>query len=116
MSYTGVITPVALKVLHAQICAKQKGVTLGLARIDHATTFDGWESAGDNTLTWQAPTAIIVRADQLAASMLFCAKLAKQGVLRMSFLPHEQALAQDWVASCAKLALSDRYTPGRLRV
>ena len=109
VNYTGVLTPFSLRKLHHLISADPRPIHIGVGRIDQANTYEGWESAGHLSLAWTAPTALIVRLDQLSASLVYCANMAKQGILRQAFLASETEMAQVWAESAAALELSKRY-------
>ena len=58
-------------------------------------------------LGWVPPSAVIVREDQQSASALFCENLATYGILRQTFLQHQQDLAAIWAQSAVLLAQSN---------
>jgi hypothetical protein len=91
-------------------------VSSGVARLDQALTLFNWGEAANDSLALVAPTALIVRDDQLSASLVYCATMTRQGLLRQAFLTSETALAQVWAESAATLELSRRYMLERQQV
>ena len=104
--YTGSIGQASLRSLSSQVTLAYAGVTSGIARLDHALTLFNWGEAANDSGAWSAPTALIVRDDQLSSSLEYCANMLTQGFLRQSFLQSEQELAQVWADCHATLELS----------
>ena len=108
VNFTGIITPFSFKKLHQQIrwageSLVAEPVSVAVARIDRANTYEGWETCAHGTLAWSAPTALIVRPDQMASSRVYCALMAQSGMLRMAFHEHEAQMAQQWAQMVATL-------------
>jgi hypothetical protein len=88
IKYSGAITVDCVHVLQRRVQPERRGVAAALERIDSALTLFYGPLAVDRLVypEGMAPSAIIVREDQIEQQQAFCALLAQSGIIRVPFL------------------------------
>lgn len=97
--FTGPVTLHCIDCLERAVLPSRMAAPGTLERIDQALTMWGGEAQRDkiNFPSGMPPSAVIVRPDQYARSLEFCALLARYGILRTCWLPHRVSDAHDWL-------------------
>lgn len=104
IDYSGPMTLDSINKLERMVLP-DKMMTLGaFERIDSALTM--WtrpvEVCRINYPSGTPPSAVIVRPDQYARSLEFCALLERCGVIRTCWLPEQTVIADLWLAQFAR--------------
>jgi len=100
INYGGPITQQTFHALDGATSPLRMAARVALERMDSALTMCGGAVVGD--AGWPPgtpPSAVIVRDDQYQQSLDFCARLADRGILRLTFLPHQEEHARWWALS-----------------
>ncbi len=97
--YSGPISRRSIGLLDKLVLSRRMSAKGTIERQCSALTMYG--TGGVDTDLWTAqtpPSAVIVRPDQYAMALEFCALLGRCGVHRMAFLPHQSCVAHAWLA------------------
>ena len=99
IGYTGPISLKSIDVLESRVRPYRIGAAASLERLE--TAMLAWAGpvsvSAANWPVWTPPSAVIVAHDNYDRTIEFCSLLARLGVMRMAFLPHQIDLAHEWV-------------------
>ena len=98
IDYTGAISKKGFRALDCATRPLRQAASVVFERMDAALTMDVTGAACAHV--WHAsspPSVVIVRPDQYAYSLAFCAQLARLGVVRLTFLPEHLHHARRFV-------------------
>jgi len=111
LDYSGLIDPITMAFFDGLVLPDRRVCTSSLEHIDRAVTLFPYDVGRAYWPGWMPPSAVIVRPDQQSESMAYCANLAKFGILRQTFLQHQEELAQTWVRAAGWLTQSNSHRP-----
>jgi len=101
LEYSGSITTNTKRELDRRVSVERRACVATLEKISRALTMfdEPTETDFGAFPEGTAPSAVIVREDQFAATLKFCQALGRRGsVLRTCWLEVHQRLAEQWVA------------------
>lgn len=107
IDYSGPIDLRTIRLLDRLVLPQRMGFESSMEHMDKAMTMFTETTLHRQYWTgWVPPSAVIVRPDQQSASIVFCKNLAKYGILRQTFLQHQEELAQVWAQAAVLLTQS----------
>lgn len=100
VGYSGPITLEAMFILQGMVLPIRRGMAAVVERMDTAMLVLSVPKVirRDDYPSWLPPSAIIVPDSYYDSSNEYCSLLARVGVLRMVFRPHQVDLANQWAA------------------